>query len=208
MKPLPNTSAPSAAHAQTRQVWLLSAYHTGSHQAWATGFQRHSRHHVTLLTMAGRFWKWRMQGGAVELAAQARTHLRDHAAPDVVLATDMVNLPVWAGLLRDVLPGQTPLVCYMHENQLTYPWPTGERPDLTYSMINWLSQLTADLVLFNSRYHLESWFTELLSLLKHYPDYTHLELVEKVRHAARWPQWASSYRVRPCAQNVKPTLRP
>jgi glycosyltransferase involved in cell wall biosynthesis len=181
MNHLPNPPGPCVEPAASCQVWLLSAYHTGSHQAWATGFQRHSRHQVSLLTMAGRFWKWRMQGGAIELAAQARTYLRDHPAPDVVLATDMVHLPVWVGLLRDVLPGQTPLVCYMHENQLTYPWPTGERPDLTYSMINWLSQLTADLVLFNSRYHLESWFAELPRLLKHYPDYTHLELIETVR---------------------------
>jgi glycosyltransferase involved in cell wall biosynthesis len=176
--------APTTLHTDptdARQVWLLSAYHTGSHQAWATGYQRHSRHQVTLLTMAGRFWKWRMQGGAVELADQARRRLDQQPAPDVVLATDMVNLPVWAGLLRDRLPGYTPLVCYMHENQLTYPWPSGTRPDLTYAMINWLSQLTADLVLFNSRYHLESWFTALPRLLKHYPDYTHLALVDAVR---------------------------
>ena len=51
------------------QIWLISPYHTGSHQAWAEGYARHSRHNVTLLTMVGRFWKWRMQGGAIELAA-------------------------------------------------------------------------------------------------------------------------------------------
>src|SRR5690606_8378927 len=101
--------------------------------------------------------------------------------PDVVLATDMVHLPVWAGLLRGLLPGSVPLVCYMHENQLTYPWRPGEKPDLTYAMINWLSQLAADLVLFNSHYHLENWFSELPRLLKHYPDYNHLELVAAVR---------------------------
>jgi glycosyltransferase involved in cell wall biosynthesis len=101
--------------------------------------------------------------------------------PDVVLATDMLHLPVWVGLMRNLLPDTLPLVCYMHENQLTYPWRPGEKPDLTYAMINWLSQLTADLVLFNSHYHLESWFTELPRLLKHYPDYNHLELVAAVR---------------------------
>jgi glycosyltransferase involved in cell wall biosynthesis len=93
----------------------------------------------------------------------------------------MVHLPVWMGLLRGMLPGSLPLVCYMHENQLTYPWRAGEKPDLTYAMINWLSQLTADLVLFNSQYHLQSWFTELPRLLKQYPDYNHPELVAIVR---------------------------
>jgi glycosyltransferase involved in cell wall biosynthesis len=48
-------------------------------------------------------------------------------------------------------------------------------------MINWLSQLTADFVLFNSQYHLESWFGALPPLLRHYPDHSHPELVAAVR---------------------------
>ena len=175
-------------HAPQLVVWLLSPFHTGSHQAWAEGYQRYSQHKVRLLTLSGRFWKWRMQGGAIELAQQAQRRLAqippDLEMPDIVLATDMVHLPVWIGLLRGVLPGTLPLVCYMHENQLTYPWRVGEKPDLTYAMINWLSQLTADLVLFNSQYHLESWFTELPRLLKQYPDYSHPELVALVRNRA------------------------
>jgi hypothetical protein len=83
----------------------------------------------------------------------------------------MVHLSAWLGLLRNALPGAAPVLCYMHENQLTYPWPPGEKTDLSYALINWLSQVAADAVYFNSRYHLESWFEELPRLLKHYPDY-------------------------------------
>ncbi len=166
-------------------VWLLSPYHTGSHQAWAEGYQRYSQHRVHLLPLSGRFWKWRMQGGALELAVQAQKQLAQTPPalprPDVVLATDMLHLPVWAGLMRHHLPGDVSLVCYMHENQLTYPWRPGEKPDLTYAMINWLSQVAADQVLFNSHYHLECWFSELPRLLKHYPDYNNLALVADVR---------------------------
>ena len=178
-------SAVGATQAQPLTVWLLSPYHTGSHKAWAEGYQRYSQHRVHLLSLKGRFWKWRMQGGAVELAMQAQKRLAQKlptlAMPDIVLATDMLHLSVWAGLLRGNLPGTLPLVCYMHENQLTYPWRPGEKPDLTYAMINWLSQLTADRVLFNSQYHLDSWFSELPRLLKHYPDYNNLDLVAKVQ---------------------------
>ena len=162
-------------------IWLVSPYHTGSHQAWAEGYAHHSRHDVTLLTMAGRFWKWRMQGGAIELAAQARRLLADGPPPDVILATDMLNVPAWLGLLRDVLPARVPVALYMHENQLTYPWRPGEGRDLTYAMINWLSQLAADRLIFNSRYHHDAWFDELPRLLKHYPDYNHLALVAQVK---------------------------
>ena len=73
----------------------------------------------------------------------------------------------------------------MHENQLTYPWRPGEKPDLTYAMINWLSQLCADLVVFNTEYHRRSWFGELPNLLKHFPDYNHLEQIEQVESRTR-----------------------
>ena len=166
---------------QKRIIWLLSPYHTGSHAAWARGYQQHSRCNVQLLTMAGRFWKWRMQGGAMELAALARERLARDESPDLILATDMVNLPTWLGLLHGQLPASSPIVYYMHENQLTYPVRPGEKPDLTYAMINWLSQLAADQVLFNSHYHMNVWFTELPRLLKHFPDYNHLHLIEDVQ---------------------------
>ena len=163
------------------QIWLVSPYHAGSHRAWAEGYARHSRHTVTLLTMAGRFWKWRMQGGAIDLAAQARARIASGMQPDAILATDMLNVPVWLGLLRKVLPTSIPTVLYMHENQLTYPWRPGEGRDLTYAMINWLSQLAADRIIFNSHYHHDAWFDELPRLLKHYPDYNPLSLVAQVK---------------------------
>lgn len=166
-------------------VWLLSPYHTGSHEYWANGLTKYSNHNIHLLTMAGRFWKWRMQGGAMELAAQARTMLNDSARPDLILATDMVNLAAWWGLIHAQGMGadlsDVPRLLYMHENQLTYPSRPGEKPDLTYPMINWLSQLCADRVIFNSGYHMESWFGAVPNLLKHFPDYNHLHLIDETR---------------------------
>ena len=125
-----------------------------------------------------------MQGGAIELAAQAKAEVSG-PPPDLVLATDMTNLSAWLALLRATLPARTRTVLYMHENQLTYPWRPGEKPDLTYAMINWLSQLSADLVVFNSEFHRQSWFGELPNLLKHFPDYNHLEQIEEVEARAK-----------------------
>jgi glycosyltransferase involved in cell wall biosynthesis len=163
-----------------RSIWLLNPYHTGSHRAWAEGYAAHSRHRVRILSMGGYFWKWRMQGGALELAEQARALLAQGERPDLLVATSMVNLPAFLALLRRELAG-VPSAIYMHENQLTYPPPPGSRRDLTYGMIQHLSMLAADQVFFNSRYHLESWFDELPRLLKHFPDYGHLETVGTVR---------------------------
>ena len=158
-------------------VLLVEPYCGGSHRAWAEGYAQHSRHRVELLTLPARFWKWRMQGGAATLAEEVQ---RLAARPDLLLVTDMLNLPAFLGLTRRLL-ADVPVALYCHENQLTYPLPPGEKRDLTYGMINWLSMLAADRVLFNSRYHLESWFDELPRLLKHFPDYTHLHRIEEVR---------------------------
>lgn len=162
------------------RIWLLSPYHSGSHRAWAEGYRRYSRHSVSLLTLAGRFWKWRMQGGAIELAAQSDKGIAA-GPPSLILATDMTNLAAWLALTRRTLPSNVPVVLYMHENQLTYPWQEGQKPDLTYAMVNWLSQLCADRVVFNSEFHRRSWFGALPNLLKHFPDYNHLDQIEVVR---------------------------
>src|SRR5512133_1728351 len=103
-------------------IWLLNPYHAGSHRAWADGYADHSHHRVRILSMAGHFWKWRMQGGALELARQATGLLAEGETPDLLLATSMVNLPALLALVRPRNRlSDVPLVLFMHENQLTYP---------------------------------------------------------------------------------------
>ncbi len=173
-----------------KKILLLEPYYGGSHRSWAEGYAAHSHHDVTLLTLPARFWKWRMQGGALTLAEQAR---KLNVIPDAILASDMLNLPAFLALTRDFL-ADVPTALYCHENQLTYPLPPsspltggkegGEKRDLTYAMINWLSMLAADRVFFNSSYHLEDWFEELPRLLKHFPDHTHVHRIAEVRAKA------------------------
>ena len=161
-------------------ILVIEPYYGGSHKAWADGYAAHSCHDLTLLTLPARFWKWRMQGGAPTLAEQAS---RLGFRPDLILASDMLNLGVFLGLARGFLR-DVPSVLYCHENQLTDPLPPGERRDLTYGMMNWLSMLAADRVFFNSRFHLEDWFEELPRLLKHFPDCTHIHRIPEVQAKA------------------------
>lgn len=165
-------------------VWLLNPYHTGSHRAWAEGYAAHSRHRVRVLAMPGQFWKWRMLGGALELAAQAQAQLATGERPDVLWASSMTNLPAFLALTRPALTA-VPVVLYMHENQLTYPLVPGTKRDLVYGTIQHLAMLAADRVCFNSAYHLRAWFDEVPRLLKHFPDYTHLDTIAAVRHRAQ-----------------------
>ena len=151
-------------------ILLLSPFHGGSHQHWAEGYQAVSRHRVEVLGLPARHWKWRMHGAAVHFARA----LAGRPRPDLVLATDMLDLAAFLGLARRWLAA-VPVVLYCHENQLTYPWspqdpdPAQQR-DRHYAFINFTSALAADRVLFNSQYHRDAFLTALPRFLAAFPD--------------------------------------
>lgn len=170
-----------------RRVLLLSPYHGGSHAAWALGLERCSRHRFDTLTLPDRFWKWRMHGGAATLA---RRFLNSPRRPDLIVATDMLDLTTFLALTR-AATADVPVLLYMHENQLTYPLPAtgdggpmrrqlGER-DRHYAFVNFASMLAADGVAFNSAYHRDAWFSELPRFLRHFPEYNELASTSALR---------------------------
>ncbi len=165
------------------RVALVEPYLGGSHEAWARGYQAHSRYEVVLVAHDARFWKWRMQGAYLTLAEAYRAEVATGGPFDAVLASSMLHLPAFLGAVRDDLH-RAPVALYLHENQLTYPVSPQDRPDETYPLINWGSAAVADLVLFNSRFHLEAFFAAAPPLLRRFPDYQHAGLVDAIRERA------------------------
>lgn len=164
------------------RILIVEPYLAGSHADWAEGYRRHSRHEVDILGLAGSSWKWRMHGGAVTLA---RRFEEQRLRPDLVLATDMLDVTTFQALTRTET-ASLPFAVYFHENQLTYPWsPTDRdvvhRRDRHYGFINYSSALAADAVLFNSAYHRDAFLDELVRFLKHFPDHRELGSVEEIR---------------------------
>jgi glycosyltransferase involved in cell wall biosynthesis len=168
------------------RITLLSPYHGGSHAAWADGYRAASQHQVDILALPARFWKWRMHGGALTLARQ---FVERGERPEMILATDMLDLTTFLALTRQRTAG-LPVALYMHENQLTYPLPAdpasgpmrrqkGER-DLHYAFVNLASMLAADRVYFNSAYHQDSLLAALPPFLRHFPEYNELESVATI----------------------------
>ncbi|QWV95192.1 DUF3524 domain-containing protein [Geomonas oryzisoli] len=167
-------------------IALVEPYCTGSHAAWANEYAAHSGHDAELFTLAGRNWKWRMHGGAVTLAGR---FLAGGKRPDLILATDMLDLTTFLALTRP-LSDRCPSAIYFHENQLTYPWSPGDpdlgqQRDLHYAFINYVSALAADAVLFNSRYHMDSFLGELPDFLKRFPDAVDLCSVDAIARKSR-----------------------
>ncbi len=162
-------------------VLALEPWYGGSHRNFLDGLAAHSTHTFQRITMTARFWKWRMHGGAVTMARKALQALDEGFRPDVIFATDMVNLPAFLALTRPQL-SDVPVVLYFHENQLTYPLPEGTERDYTYAYVNYLSCLAADRVVFNSQFHYDEFMQALPVLLRAFPDYTHLHTVQEIRH--------------------------
>ena len=161
------------------RIVLLEGYLGGSHRAWADGYAAHSAHDVEVSGLPAIHWKWRMQGGHVDLAEALAASVAERGPVDVVLTTTMTSVASLVVHARRVIGGAC-VVTYVHENQLTFPLPPGEHPDLTYAMTNWTSMLASDLVVFNSQYHHDEWFAAVPAFLARMPDRRHTRWVDVV----------------------------
>ncbi|MEO0583637.1 MAG: DUF3524 domain-containing protein [Bacteroidota bacterium] len=167
-------------------ILILCPYLTDSHKQWAESYQQYSVHEVEIYSLPGRHWKWRMHGAAVTLAQQLG---RMDRAPDVIIATDMLDLTTFQALTRKQT-AHIPTILYFHENQLTYPWsPTDQdrshKRDRHYAWINYVSALAADQLWFNSFFHRQAFLKALPDFLRAFPDHQHVSLGESLIHNAK-----------------------
>ncbi len=168
------------------QILLLEPFFTGSHQHWAEALQQVSQHEVQILSLPGRYWKWRMHGGAISLA---REFINGNGQPDLIVATDMLDLSTFLALSRDRL-AQVPSLLYFHENQLTYPWSSGDpdpalKRDRHYGFINITSALAATEVWFNSDYHQKVFLAAATTFLQALPDFQELDIVNQIGNKSK-----------------------
>ncbi len=148
------------------RVLFIEPFFGGSHRAFAEGLVAHSGHSVELITLPGRYWKWRMRGAASTLSRRSR----DVQGADLLFTTSMLNLAEYKGLAGPNT-ARLPSVLYFHENQLTYPIPDREKRDYHYPLIQLASILAADHVVFNSEYHRREFLDALPALLTALPDH-------------------------------------
>jgi glycosyltransferase involved in cell wall biosynthesis len=160
-------------------VLVLEPYDGGSHAAWWRGYQQHSQHQISALTMPAQYWQWRLQGGAVTLARLFSESAHNQPLPDLIIGSSMLNLGTFLALTRRQTANIATAI-YFHENQLTYPPGPRVKHDLKLGFINYSSALVADRVFFNSLFHRDAFLAALPNLLKHYADFTELETVDQI----------------------------
>lgn len=105
--------------------------------------------------------------------------------PDLILATDMLDLTTFLSLTRHRSKG-IPVALYFHENQITYPWSPDDADvalgrNNQYGFINYTSALAADKVFFNSEFHRRSFTGALKGFLNQFPDHRGLDTIDVIK---------------------------
>ena len=156
---------------------FLEPFFGGSHREFAKGLVTHSRHHIDLLALPARFWKWRMRGAALYFTKKISTLERYHG----LIATDLMSLSDFKALAPGACP---PALVYFHENQFTYPLAPGEQMDYQFGFTDITTALAADQVIFNSKTHRDAFFAALPNFLKMMPEYRPKWIVDDIHSKA------------------------
>ena len=82
----------------------------------------------------------------------------------------MVNLAELIGLRKDLAEIEEKIV-YFHENQLEYPVLDQKERDFQFGYNQILTALTADKIIFNSKYNESSFLSRVDAFLNKQPDY-------------------------------------
>ena len=127
-----------------------------------------------------------MRGSAIYFArlltGQLASDLTDQDI-DLIFTSDMTSVTD----LRALLPGHLrdkPIICYFHENQLTYPLPDESQRDYQYGFTNITTCLAADAVWFNSQYHQNTFLEAADNLLRKMPDYIPEGIISGIKQRA------------------------
>jgi glycosyltransferase involved in cell wall biosynthesis len=165
-------------HLDIKKVLFIEPYDGGSHRAFREGLVERSGHGFSCLVLPGRFWKWRMRGAAAWFADILNQSAE--SAPDLIFLTGFINVADLRGLLDPPLD-RTPILLYMHENQLTYPLSPEEEFDYHFGFTNIISTLAADRVVFNSAWHRDLFLDALPSYLNRMPEAVPRDVPERLK---------------------------
>jgi len=145
-------------------IWLLSAYRSDSHAAWADWLVKNFSHiSWHKLELPGRHFRWRIRGNPLSWLHQLPAE-----KPDLILATSMVDLATLKGLHPEL--ANIHCIYYFHENQFAYPTSQQQHESIDPQMVQLYGALAANQLLFNSAYNRDSFLNGINQLLKKLPD--------------------------------------
>ncbi len=153
---------------------FLEPFYGGSHKDFADGLIAESRHHIELVTMPARFWKWRMRGAALYFIKKIKS-LSDFQG---LITTDLMSLSDFKALSESECP---PALVYFHENQITYPLAPNEQMDFQFGFTDITTALAAEKILFNSHFHFNDFIKRLPGFINMMPEFHPKWVVDQIR---------------------------
>ncbi len=91
----------------------------------------------------------------------------------------MVDLATLCGLFPNL--ARCRKIVYFHENQFAYPQPPNTPVRLEPLMVNLYSALAADLIVFNTEFNRQSFFSGVSDFMNKMPDHTPLDYIESIK---------------------------
>ncbi|CAC5405728.1 Glycosyltransferase-like domain-containing protein 1,Glycosyltransferase-like domain-containing protein 1-like [Mytilus coruscus] len=155
-------------------VLIIEPFYGGSHKQMVDLLQSKIRD-CEVMTMKAKKWHWRARTGALYLSQQI-PYSHNYRT---LFASSVLNLAELIALRPD-LQGLTKIL-YFHENQLVYPIKKQQDRDFQYGYNQIISCMVADMVVFNSKYNMESFLSSIRTFLNLIPDYRPKALDDAIR---------------------------
>ena len=151
------------------RILVIEPYYGGSHKAFIDGLMGRLNHEITLISQPPRKWKWRMRGGAMHAVGECTKLLSTGARFDMIITSSMLSLAEFKGMVPKEL-ANLPCLLVMHENQFAYPVKTHDLRDIHFGLTNLTSCLSADRIVWNSQFNLDSFKLGVVDTLRMMPD--------------------------------------
>lgn len=176
---------------EKKHVLIIEPFYGGSHKQlidFVQSILHKDNFCIHLYTLPAKKWHWRARTAAlyfaqnipnvnnISLIKNSNNLKCDAKIPEVFLfCSSVLNLTELIALRQDLAEAcKGRKIIYFHENQLTYPvqclTSKGDR-DFQYGYNQILSALTADKVVFNSHYNLNTFMDNIHSFFNIQPDF-------------------------------------
>ncbi|CAI5657007.1 tRNA-queuosine alpha-mannosyltransferase isoform X2 [Oreochromis niloticus] len=156
------------------RVLLVEAFYGGSHKQ-LIDLLKENIAGCSVFTLPAKKWHWRARTAALYFSQTIP------ACPSyrLLFSSSVLSLCELAALRPDL--AQLKKVLYFHENQLLYPVRRHQDRDFQYGYNQVLSCLVADVVVFNSRFNMDSFLSSIPSFMKKIPDHRPKDLDRLIR---------------------------
>ncbi|KAM4731081.1 tRNA-queuosine alpha-mannosyltransferase isoform 1-T1 [Anableps anableps] len=155
-------------------VLLVEAFYGGSHKQ-LIDLLKENIDGCSVFTLPAKKWHWRARTAALYFSQT----IPACSSYRVLFSSSVLNLCELVALRPDL--ARLKKVLYFHENQLVYPVRKDQERDFQYGYNQVLSCLVSDVVVFNSRFNMESFLSSILSFMKKIPDHRPKDLDRLIR---------------------------